>query len=88
MKESLKSIPALRVGIDIGSTTVKLVVLDQDESILYSRYERHNSDMRAALEMLFEGLNAEFSPDQPFQMSFTGSGGVKTAEFLDVPFTQ
>ena len=31
----------MRLGIDIGSTTVKLILLDQEDHILYSRYERH-----------------------------------------------
>ena len=48
-----RSIPALRLGLDIGSTTVKMVVLDPHEKILLSRYRRHNSDMKAALEGFF-----------------------------------
>ena len=35
----------MRLGIDVGSTTVKLILIDENENILYSRYERHMSDV-------------------------------------------
>ena len=49
----------LTLGIDVGSTTIKLVYLNQNFDIVYSRYERHYSDVKTTLErMLKESLNA------------------------------
>jgi len=39
----------LRVGIDVGSTTVKIVILDENDTILFSKYERHRADIRTTI---------------------------------------
>ena len=39
----------VRMGIDVGSTTVKVVVLDSDDSIIFSEYERHRADIRSTI---------------------------------------
>lgn len=75
------------VGIDIGSTTVKIVVLNQKQEIIYSRYERHYADIKNKLqEILHEAYeqlgNAELT------LMITGSGGMNFANSIGVPFTQ
>ena len=40
---------ALRIGIDVGSTTVKLAILDAEDQVVWSIYERHHSDVRATI---------------------------------------
>ena len=42
----------VHMGLDVGSTTVKLVVINEDEEILYSRYERHLSDVRETVKSI------------------------------------
>ena len=46
-------------GIDVGSTTVKLVVMDADHQMLFSRYERHYADVKAASERVIKEAVAE-----------------------------
>lgn len=45
----------LHLGIDVGSTTVKLAVLNDDNQIVYAKYQRHHTDVRACARDLFEG---------------------------------
>lgn len=78
----------LRLGLDIGSTTIKTVVMEDDQ-VIYSTYDRHHSDIRTALAKSFQGLQEEFpDPKLEWKMAITGSGGMKVAEKLDVPFVQ
>ncbi len=77
-----------RAGIDVGSTTVKLVFLNKQNQPIFTKYERHFSDVKAATErILKEGL-ARIGADQPVTMSITGSGGMGLAEVLGIPFVQ
>ena len=46
----------MRLGIDVGSTTVKLILIDENENILYSRYERHMSDVFEKVKELLSDL--------------------------------
>ena len=50
----------MKLGIDIGSTTVKLILADNDGRILYSRYERHMSDVMDKLKELMLDLYKQF----------------------------
>jgi predicted CoA-substrate-specific enzyme activase len=79
----------LRLGLDVGSTTIKIVVLNPDceDELLYSMYKRHNSDIKRVLEESFAEVHAAF-PHEHFRMAITGSGGVSVASWLDVPFVQ
>ncbi|MGI6229866.1 MAG: acyl-CoA dehydratase activase-related protein [Tractidigestivibacter sp.] len=77
----------LRLGIDVGSTTVKLAVIDQDNDLVYANYERHHTDIRATAKGLFERARAAVG-DVPMRVSITGSGGMLLAKWLDVEFVQ
>ena len=82
----------LRVGIDVGSTTVKTVILAADNSIVYSRYERHRADIRKTIilvvtEALDEAAKMYGSRAQ-LQVQVTGSGGLAVSKWLSVPFVQ
>ena len=75
------------LGIDIGSTTVKIAILDDAHKILFSDYERHYANIRETLAGLlkkaYEMLgNVELHP------MITGSGGLTLANHLQVPFVQ
>lgn len=77
----------LRLGMDVGSTTVKVVVVDGEEQCLYKSYERHYSEiLKTGIDMLKE-VNGLF-PGRDFKMVFTGSGGMGLAEKLGMPFVQ
>ena len=71
---------SLKMGLDIGSTTVKIVLLDGDK-VLYQQYRRHHSDIRGELIKAFEDLQAEF-PALRVQLAITGSGGLSVATWL------
>ena len=77
----------VRLGFDIGSTTIKAVVLDSENNIIFNSYQRHNSDIRGGIDLILGEINAEF-PGQLFKISLTGSGGLTVAQVLDVPFVQ
>ncbi|MFY9377656.1 MAG: acyl-CoA dehydratase activase-related protein [Peptococcia bacterium] len=75
------------VGIDIGSTTVKVVILNNEKTVVYSRYERHYADIK---NKLFEILQdaTEILREAPLTVSATGSGGMNIAKAMGVTFTQ
>lgn len=76
-----------RLGIDVGSTTVKLVVLDHEERLLYHSYCRHNADLWLTLESLFSELYNALG-DINLKAAVTGSGGISISEQLGLPFVQ
>jgi len=75
------------IGIDIGSTTVKAAVLDENEKLVYSDYRRHFADIRETLKGLLEDAFKE-TGDCDISPVITGSGGLGLASVLQVPFTQ
>jgi len=77
----------LRLGIDIGSTTVKLALLDDAGQVVFGRYERHFSNIQETLRNLFEAGRQEFG-DAVFCARITGSGGLTISQWIDVPFVQ
>ena len=77
----------LHVGLDVGSTTVKIIVMDKDLNVLYKTYTRHFSDTKNTLCEVLEKLSKDF-PNSKFTMALTGSGAMSAAKFLKVPFIQ
>ena len=77
----------LKIGIDVGSTTVKLIVLDNQENILYKEYRRHYSDTKKTIKDLFNEVLNQF-PKSRFSITMTGSGAIALAKYLDVNFVQ
>ena len=77
----------MRLGIDVGSTTVKLVFLDEENNIIYSRYERHMSNAFLKVQELIKEAHEEFG-DKTIQAVITGSGGLSIAKLIKVPFEQ
>ena len=85
----------LRVGLDIGSTTVKAVVLDQTNAlndVLFSDYRRHHANVRATVAGLLKDIHQTLVDlgrgDEPIRLAITGSGGLTLADNLHVPFIQ
>ncbi|MGI6152896.1 MAG: acyl-CoA dehydratase activase-related protein [Christensenellaceae bacterium] len=77
----------MRMGLDVGSTTIKLVVIDERDQIVFSRYRRHLSDVRGELKRLFEEA-AEECGNLTVISAITGSGGLSVAKLLGLPFVQ
>ncbi len=77
----------LHLGIDVGSTTVKLAVLDERDDILWAVYRRHHADVRATILEVLREAAAEF-PERLMTIAITGSGGLLLAQWLNVVFVQ
>ncbi|MDR1866688.1 MAG: acyl-CoA dehydratase activase [Treponema sp.] len=80
----------LRLGIDVGSTTVKVVVLDPNSNskeILFSRYIRHNADQIGTVHSLLEEVFNQF-PSASFRAAACGSGAKPIAEAINAHFIQ
>ena len=76
-----------RAGIDIGSTTVKLVLLNEQNEMIYGQYKRHNAHTQKTLAELLEEAKAVVG-DCKLQMSITGSGSINLGKALEIPFVQ
>lgn len=77
----------MRIGLDVGSTTLKCVVLDENNKILFQKYERHLSRIvEKSVEMLRE-IEEKF-PDAAVRLSISGSAGMGLAERSAIPFVQ
>ena len=78
---------AYRLGIDIGSTTVKIAVLNEEKEILFSDYERHFADIQNTLAGLLDKAYRQLGEFSVLPV-ITGSGGLTLAKHLEVPFVQ
>ncbi|MCT4564731.1 MAG: 2-hydroxyacyl-CoA dehydratase [Maledivibacter sp.] len=77
----------LNVGLDVGSTTVKMAVLDEKGNILYKKYSRHFSDIKSTVISMLESAK-EILQKKLITVMITGSGGFNISEKLNVPFIQ
>ena len=71
----------------MGSTTLKVVVLDDHDNICFSTYVRHNARIRETLSVVFSELGERFG-DELFSLTITGSVGLGIAERTQIPFVQ
>ncbi len=77
----------VRIGIDIGSTTVKIVLLDDQDNVLYRSYERHRSRVREKTAEILQTLSTQLQ-GQEVQVAITGSAGLGVAKAADIEFVQ
>ncbi len=75
------------IGLDVGSTTVKAVVLDKNKKIIDSSYERHFSDIRSTVVQVVKRIY-EAHGDCLVHIAVTGSGGLSVASWLKIDFIQ
>ena len=73
--------------IDVGSTTIKLVILNENKEVVYKRYERHFSNIKKTIHMFLSDVVKEYN-DVPIKLTVTGSGGLSSSKWLEVPFIQ
>ncbi len=76
-----------RVGLDIGSTTVKVAVINEQDELLYSQYKRHFSDIRKTVADIISEAG-EHLKGQQVMIAVTGSGGISVSKWLGIPFVQ
>ena len=76
-----------RAGIDIGSTTVKLVLMDEQDRIIYGDYRRHGARVQATLAELLRDVKKE-TGDAWLSLRITGSGSINLGRALGIPFVQ
>lgn len=77
----------LHVGLDVGSTTVKIVVMDENLNVIDRDYKRHFSDTKNTICTVLEDLIKNYKENE-FTIALTGSGAMSAAKFLDLPFIQ
>ena len=75
------------LGIDIGSTTVKIAILDSSNKIVFSDYERHYANIQETLAKLLE-KGKSITGELELHPMITGSGGLTLSKHLDIPFVQ
>lgn len=75
------------LGIDVGSTTVKTVIIDEKKNIIYSEYQRHFSKVREAVKTQLEAIQKKY-PNDTFKICMTGSAGLGLATGAEIPFVQ
>lgn len=82
-----QDIMSVNVGIDIGSTTVKIVVV-RDGEIIHKHYERHFSKVREKAVELVQNARALIGADATLRCAITGSAGLGVAKAADIDFVQ
>ncbi len=79
---------SLRLGLDVGSTTLKCVVLDENDNILFSRYERHFSKISEKTREMLGSIASEFPNEKNIGICVSGSAGMGFAQDLGIDFIQ
>lgn len=77
----------LHIGLDIGSTTVKMVVQNHDNEILYSKYKRHYADIKTTIIEMILGAYRQYK-ESDITILATGSGGLSVSKWLKIGFIQ
>lgn len=75
------------LGIDVGSTTVKTVIINEEDKIIYSKYERHFSKVRETVVKQLRNILENY-PENEFRLCITGSAGLGLANSAGLPFVQ
>ncbi|MDR1115988.1 MAG: acyl-CoA dehydratase activase-related protein [Tannerella sp.] len=76
-----------KIGIDAGSTTIKFVVLNENDEFAYKSYRRHKADIKQSFEDELRRIGRAF-PDANFSIAVTGSAGMGISERTGIPFVQ
>ena len=77
----------VNIGMDVGSTTVKVVAMNNKNELLYSDYRRHFSNTKKTIGDLLDEIINRF-PNSKYTLTMTGSGAITLAKYLDVNFVQ
>lgn len=77
----------LHVGLDVGSTTAKLIVMNEDNRLIHQEYRRHFSDVKATTLSMLHDIQKQY-PKAKVTISIAGSAGLTMAKHVHVPFVQ
>lgn len=77
----------LHIGLDVGSTTVKIIVMDSKQNTIYKDYQRHFSDTKNTICNVLKDLTEKY-PENQYTIALTGSGAMSASKFLGVSFIQ
>ncbi len=77
-----------RIGLDLGSTTIKAVVIDGSGKLVTEKYQRHNAKIIESLEGVLGNICDEIGNDAEVSLGITGSVGMGIAEKCSIPFVQ
>lgn len=77
-----------KIGLDVGSTTLKCVVLDEKGEIIFKKYERHYSQITEKASAMLAEIRDMFPDDKKVGLSVSGSAGMGFAEDMNIPFVQ
>ena len=75
------------MGVDVGSTTLKIMVLDQTDRVVYRVYRRHQAAIKAVFVEELQKLQVSY-PQARYRMMITGSAGMGVADRVGIPFLQ
>jgi len=77
----------LNIGVDVGSTTIKIVILDEKNEITFSSYKRHNSDIKKTFIEMMDEIKDQII-DQEIKIKVSGSGGLLISDYFGIEFIQ
>ena len=80
--------PMMRIGLDVGSTTLKCIVLNDQNEIIYKDYERHYSQITEKAASMLRSIARHFPQEKQVQLCISGSAGMGFAESMGIPFVQ
>ena len=78
----------MKLGLDVGSTTLKCVVLDNEDKLIFHSYERHFSQITQKTASLLNEVRERFPEEKHFNLCISGSAGMGMAQGCDIPFIQ
>ncbi len=78
----------MRIGFDVGSTTLKCVVLDNKDNIIFESYERHYSEINEKTAALLTKVMTEYAQEESVSLAISGSAGMGLANRCNIPFVQ
>ena len=78
----------MRIGLDVGSTTLKCVVLDDADQIVYQNYERHLSRITEKTAAMLSEISGKLGNHEKVTLCISGSAGMGLADDLGIPFVQ
>ena len=78
----------MRIGLDVGSTTLKWVVLNDGNEIVYKDYQRHFSQITSKTVNMLQDIMQQFPNEKEMSLCISGSAGMGIADTLGIPFEQ
>ena len=78
----------MKVGLDVGSTTIKCVVMSDKNQLLYKSYERHFSQITQKMSELLNNIKNNIIKDNKVMLTVSGSAGMDISQACSLPFTQ